>query len=115
MDLGPGVTVEDYEKAAGTLRLNASACGPVGQAWIERAVAHLNTRLDDYLRETPAIRTEQQALALIRTIGGQLEAASEALKVAAERLKHKGDANGANLTFRAHITAREQSRALIGT
>jgi hypothetical protein len=107
--------VTAWEDALHLLRVNASLLCPYGREWRDHAAAHLRTRLDASFREGPVIRTEQQALALIRGVADSLLEADTALKAAAEALKNAGKGYAANQAWRAHLEAAHAAQELIGT
>lgn len=61
---------------------------------------------------SPAPTTETQVKALLQTLSLRLEEASQALFVAADRLKKQGDARGASLTYSAAQRTQLSAHAL---
>lgn len=111
------VTTLDYLVAQQLLDELARVDGldPVAVQWIQHAAGHLRVKLDNSFRERPAIRTEQQAMALIRTIGSQLEEAGKALEWAAARLNKRGDGFGASQTHQQAVQVQRQAVELLGS
>jgi len=117
------VCAEDYEDAVVLCGFynspddaRAPWVGPIGEQWRKQAIQHLIRKAEALFRDTPAIRTEQQAMAMIREIAHYLDDAGSALRWAAERLKNNkpSDPYGANQTMKAAQQAKAHAQELIG-
>jgi hypothetical protein len=88
---------------------------PFGEAVLVRIATRLHENLDRHLfGHTPKFEGEQQAMALLKGIGLELQRAADALLEAAETLKAKGHGHQANRVHLAYLRARDQAGALHG-